>query len=416
MSEAKEEDKAINKSELEQKSSETAIKSAPEDDSTSETKNKKVRLMLYVMVGIALGCILVWLVVGRIQSYVTDSDNVDLKKDIDKLNHDLKKETKKVEELDHKLEIMGLELEGVRNKNAYLHAELKNRQDIIDSLNGKVAAKDEKIIELNKIIVTLNNHVKELTRKNEAQEIVISDLKDDFNELYTDMRFIVSITNQELNRNQALVKEIDYLEAKVTEQNRLIGNLTWEVLDLKEKLKDERDNNVLDWIGYNLLKKRCNTDVKIKSVYKGSKQSCDSNKFYDTIKLMQPNLFLATENNTNLVFGGYTSQNWDSNGGFKEDAEAITFSATNKAICTLTRSQHAISTERERSNKKLMLTFGDYDITIVDDCMKTKMHEISVNQAYQCPKLDISPKNFYTEEKNPILTRFEFYTVEFVKP
>jgi hypothetical protein len=412
MTETKEEEKElINNSEVEQKASEPLARTSSDD--SSETKNKKVKFMLYVMVGIALGCILIWLIVGRIQSYITDSDNVELKDKVDKLKHDLNKEADKNKELISKLETMALELESVRNKNAYLHTELKTRQDVIDSLNGKIAAKDEKIIELTKTVNTLNNHVKELTRKLEAQDIVIADLKDDVSELYTDMRLIVSITNQELNRNQGLTKEIDYLEAKVTSQNHIIGNLTWEIHDVKEKLKDEKEANTLDWLKYNLLRRKCKQEVEIASVWKGSKSSCDSERFYNSNKYLKPNLFLATENRTGLVFGGYTTETWENTQEFKTDPEALTFSASNKAFCTLTKPEQAINTERTRFTKKLLLTFGGFDIAIADDCLKTSMHEININHSYQCPTSSSTPKNFYTEDANPVLSRFEFFTVKF---
>eukprot|EP01022_Parablepharisma_sp_SALTPOND_P027694 TRINITY_DN673_c0_g1_i2.p2 TRINITY_DN673_c0_g1~~TRINITY_DN673_c0_g1_i2.p2 ORF type:complete len:467 (+),score=69.40 TRINITY_DN673_c0_g1_i2:1750-3150(+) len=387
------------------------VESDPEAEiSETAAMPKKVKVTLFAIIGIVIFCFLIWLFVGRIESYSIDSENEDLHEKLDKKEAELKQEREKNENLAKQLGTTRLELEGIRNKNAQLHEELKIRDELIDELRGKVA---EKEVENELLKETIKSHEKTIEHqkgKIEAQEMEIEELKSDVDKIYSDTRMIVSILNQELNRNQALTKEVDLLQERVSEQQKLIGNLTQEIQQLNEEISDVKQKNALQWVQLVLIEKQNGVKTNVKSVYKATKESCDSEEFYQKINDLQPNIFLATESSTGLIFGGYTSQTWENTEDFKKDDKAFTFSATYKSVCILNDPREAINTQRVRDEKKLLLTYGNYDIVLGDNCLMENSHEIAVNKTYECP--NVGPQYFYTEEKNPTLSSFEFFIID----
>lgn len=253
-----------------------------------------------------------------------------------------------------------------------------------------------------------------LARIIEALKYEIDEDEEQILELMTEMQMAVSILNQELNINQALEKQLDALQDELTRRGELIGKLNLEVDRLREELGDEVKKGSLQWLQLKLIELKYGITTDVKKVYTGTKQSCDSQKFYDQIKGLHPNLFLATERATGLTFGGFTEQTWETTSPFKGDPMAFTFSASNRAVCKIKDENLAINTDREREGKKLMLTFGNYDITLVDNCLLDSAHTIKVNQNYECPQ--VGYPNFYTRDEHPTLSSFEFYTVDIHAP
>jgi len=410
MEEDKKGDVLVNNPLHERKTGEEDAERIAEPTEESEFKNKRIRLAMYIGGAIAIVCFLLWLIVGRVEAYSYDKENDDLRSEMSAKDAAMNAMKKKNDMLAEMLRAAAFEVEGLTNKNAQLHTEVKIREELIDELKGKVGEKEAENDLLKKTIQGQAVIIEDQQHKIEGQADEIEDLNSEYEKLYIDMRMVVSITNQELNRNQALVKEIDTLEDKVAVLEHSIGTLTWKIYSLNEQIHEKTQENTLQWLSLTLLKKHFNLAVEIKSVYKGTRTNCDSKDFYEKIKLQKPNMFLATENSTGLVFGGFTSQDWTEGATpFKEDEYAFTFSGSNKAVCELTNSKEAINTQRERNGKKLMLTFGNFDITLANNCMADRLHEINVNQSYKCPH--IGPKFFYTEEKNPYLSSFEFFEV-----
>jgi len=369
--------------------------------------------LIMISAGILVACIFVWLLVGKVESSYLEDDNNNLQKDLDKKDALLQEAIKRNEDLTHIIESLSLEMEGIRNKNAQLHIEITRREEVIDELKGKVAEEDVENEKLKTIIKELNDIIEDQKNEMEAQKLEIENLKDDLDELNSDLHLIVGITNQELNRNQALIKEIDALDDKIKDEQKLIGKLETELFQTREKLYEEQSNNAIQWLQLNLLERKTENRVKVTQVYAASKTDCDSRKFYDLVKDLRPNLFIATEDQTNLMFGGYTAQSWENTTPFKSDDKAFTFSISHKKVCEIIDQEYAIYTNRNKEGKDLLLTFGNFDITLNDKCLATTEHLIKPNQNYKCP--ESTSKYFYTENEHPQLSAFRFYTVEFEK-
>jgi len=400
----KEEVKAINNS-----VKESELQGAILNEESADGKNKSKKIIIYAIFGVAGLCVLLWLIIGRAEAYAYDSENDDLKKGAKEKDKEITSLRKDRDKLIEDVSVLKINIDALSNKNAHLREEVRVKDQTIDELKGKVAEKDEENVELKKKIHEHELTIDSLRRKITTLEDKISEITDEANELYLDTRMIASILNQELNRNQALTKEIDSLEATVSQQTALISTLHWKILTMTEELHDAKVANTLQWIGLTLIEKKFKHTVSFENVYKGTRKECDSIKFRKQIEDKSPNFFIATENSTGLIFGGYTSVDWNGESGFKEDLAAFTFSATHRAICKLNDATKAINIDKKRNNNKLMLTFGNFDITIGDNCIQDKLHEIQLGKTYDCPA--VGPKYFYTEEQKPTLSHFDFYKV-----
>ena len=379
------------------------------------TGSNKTRLVLYAVAGVAILCIVLWLIIGRVEAYSFDADNDQLRDEIEAKDKQLAEGQKKIDALSGQLESLRFQVEGLNNKNAQLYATIQTRDDTIVELHGKVAEKEVENDALRDVIAKLNATTDELRRKIAVQDEYIAGLKDDVDQLYSDMRLVVGITNQELNRNQALEKEIQSLEDDVKRHTIQIGQLTWELMKTKGDLHEAQVNRTLSWIGMGLAERAVGRRFVAKKIYSATPHSCVSKDFYDTVKTEAPNLFIATELSTGLIFGGYTEVNWTLGGDedlFKNDPNAFTFSGTFLEKCTLIRSAQAINTARRYDMRDLMLTFGNRDISIYDQCLSSHTrHSIQLGKNYMCPTR--WPKYFYTNESSPLISSFEFYSVKF---
>ncbi len=386
----------------------------PESGKASGKLSSKIRFGLMGAGGLAVLALLIWLIVGRVQAFTLDSDKKSLSKDLRSRNDQLANVTRVMQKYKDALDASRFEAETVRNKNAQLHKEIGIREETIDELRTKLAAKESENDILRGTIKEQQQTIGEQKAKMEELQNNMDELTDKYELLYSDMRMSTSMVNQQLQNNQALGKQLEALKTELKSMEELIGKLNWELVTAKEKLGDEQLKNAIQWTSLQLIEKKYKYSVTVESKFKGKRGSCSTDDFYKVAKDLQPNLFLATEASSGLIFGGYTEKTWATDEHeFKTDANAFTFSATNHAVCTLIEPTKAISTKRERDGKKVLLAFGGNDISLGDDCVGGNTHTVIPNYSYTCPK--VGPANFYTEERKPVLSQFEFFRITVVQ-
>ncbi len=385
---------------------------AQETASDSEKGYAKSKIYIFICAGIAIVGLIIWLAIGTANSYSYNDDNDSLKDELKKRDLYIANLTKDLNATKTENARLSKENDELILKNNELSVKIETVEEDNEKLRKALAAKEIEVNDLNAMVKKLNKKIEEEERKIEGQQDIIDELQDNADQLYSDTRMIVGILNQELNRNQALQKEIDSLETKVQALSEIIGKQVLEIASLTDALKHEKHETALQWVKTTILENLVKKTVDVKLVYEASLKECGSQElFYEKIKNLKPNLFIATERLTNNTFGGYTSQDWSEiEGGFKTDPAAFTFSGTNRAACTLADPDKAINVDRNRDGKNPIITFGNYDITIGLDCLKNGENVIQLNKSYKCPNV-ASPKNFYTEEETPQLSAFEFYQV-----
>lgn len=323
--------------------------------------------------------------------------------------------TSKYQALVNKTNEMGLELDSLKMRNAYLRDEINRKDATIESLKVLIAEKEVTIKDL-------QTKYENCTRKEEECERVvvmknnqIEELKDESAEYYNDARMVTSLLNSQLNRNQALEKNIDAVEEKAEKIENMNAKLYLEIQSLKQSLIDVSSRGDLQWASLKAMEAALGFRAKIQKIYESdfTHRDCNATDFRIRVAEKAPNLFIATEASTGLSFGGYTSKGWSLNGkGWMYDASAFTFSATNMTLCKNTNPEKAIYGGLERDNKKYLMTFGEYDLSIGDSCIVMPRNNlVSPNHTYACP--DIGRENFYTQYKNPTLSKFAFYQLSF---
>jgi len=381
------------------------------NEGTSKTKKYIIICAIVAAVGL-IG----WLAFGTVNSYTCDTDRNDIKEDLNKKNRLVSNLTEEVKMLREKNKNLTEENDELKDENEELNVRVGDLSEENTILRRQVAAKDIIIQDLHSDIAKLNHKIEQLNRHIHSLNETIEELEDSADEIYSDMRLIGGILNQELNRNQALVREIDSLDGEIKKQEELIGQYVLKISGLNEELTKEKYENAMMWLKNTFLEEAKGKKVKIEKVYSGSPTECGTESFYNKIKDIKPNLFLATERNTGYIFGGYTGETWtEAPEGFKPDATAFTFSGTNRLKCTIQDTAHAINTLRKRDNKDYMLTFGNTDIALGQDCFKSANHLIKPNVAYKCPAVE-KPEKFYTRDEVPTLSSFEFFTVTYEEP
>eukprot|EP01022_Parablepharisma_sp_SALTPOND_P020156 TRINITY_DN358_c0_g1_i1.p2 TRINITY_DN358_c0_g1~~TRINITY_DN358_c0_g1_i1.p2 ORF type:complete len:659 (+),score=103.84 TRINITY_DN358_c0_g1_i1:75-1979(+) len=217
-------------------------------------------------------------------------------------------------------------------------------------------------------------------------------------------------------------KTIDDLEKKVqslTDENESlkeeVKTLNLQLSELKEiikKFNDEHKECQIAWVKARVLEGITQKHVNLKKVYSAPKENCDRKDFHSKCGNIGPNLFIATEADTDLQFGGFTMEKFDGKSDWKTDKRAFTFSLTTLSKCDIKDPTHAIYA-RETHNlfQHNVVDFGQWDIWIEDACLQ-KGAKLELNKTYECP----SNKNkyFYASTNKPKLSSFEFYQVEVI--
>jgi len=377
-------------------------------EGTTETNEKgevtgKSRMIMIILlvVGLLLLVIVLWLAIGWGMDH---SDQVSCKDDLDKKEKTIQVLNKTVSELKAANAALVKEVKDVLGRIEILIEDNKELKQRAAHLEMEIEVLNKNITDRDRIINKLRN---ELDRLNET----IAELNDNVEELYADMRLIVGILNQELNRNQGLIKEIDYLEGRIEEYKTIISNQDAKIYGLMEQLEKLDESYSVQWLRAEILESLSNKKVSLKQIYSGSALSCNKGDFHKTVDTVSPNAYIAKERETGYAFGGFSSQNWKvEENEYKKDKYAFTFSVKNSGRCTLINEDHAIKVKNDTT--PLLLGHGEDDIFIANNCINETNHKVQVGKTYNCPKNE----NFYTLSKTPKLTSFSFYEVKIDPP
>ena len=378
-----------------------------------EGSNKTKKLLIYGGGLLVIVGLLIWAIVGTATGSLCGSD-------LDSCNSEKGEKQHIIQSLNKRIDTLSDTVAALTAENKLLKQEKKELESIVDmqfdeitKLRSQVSQKEVEVERYKAQLKVQDETIRQLNRKIEVQADQIKELSDATDEYYSDLRMIVGILNQELNRNQALQREIESLEAKLTECTNRVAVQDKEILALKEQLFDANKNRRMSWLHQQLIQHFTSTELKVTPIYKGTQSDCNSEDFYTRFKDLKPNMFIATERHSDLMFGGVTTQSWETAEGlWKNDPYAFTFSLTNETVCKLTNPDHALFTGRTNGTQKVLLTFGE-DISIADKCIAEFNHNIVPNKVYQCPKIE-GRENYYTRDAHPHLDSFVFYRVEAV--
>jgi hypothetical protein len=141
-------------------------------------------------------------------------------------------------------------------------------------------------------------------------------------------------------------------------------------------------------------------------LYQASKHGFSAEIFHKYCNNKGKTLTIIQEKNNSIVFGGYTSQSWDSFSGFKQDPEAFLFSLKNKNKTPLKlnvkNSKYAIYCDLSYGP-----SFGDFDLYVSSNSNKNKDSFLNVGCIYS--NGSINRKNY---NRNFIADSIYFSTKE----
>ncbi len=219
----------------------------------------------------------------------------------------------------------------------------------------------------------------------------------------------------ELTKNIAdLTTENTGLKATIVTLNEKIANLTRIVNALGEQVKKFDDTHATcqtAWLQYNILAQNCSKQVVVTKVFSASGDSCTTTNVRKAIATVAPGYFVAREKDTNLQFGGYTTQTFDNSDVWKADANAFTFSLSTFNKCKITAEGlgTAIYASEEYGSDRDVVGFGKWDIWVPDECL-SEPTLIGKHSTYACPTNEHG--YFYTDSEKPTLVAFDYYKVE----
>lgn len=391
-----------------------SVDKAHEEAETEGASKQRVSCLLKVIGGIALACVFIWLLFGRISSYYYESQAGDLREQSNNQTATITKMEKNIKELTQNIAAMTKTVEGLKNKNQYLKSELELKNATIESLKSVIAQKDLIIADLSKTNENLTSQVDFLKRKNEALNNQIEELKDEVAEYYNDARMVTSLLNTQLNRNQALEKGMDSLEEKNEKLEIEKTQMFWKMANLTNDMQELAFQSAENWVKTQIIiRKKAYTKVVLEKVFSNNGPICERKTFMEAIKDKKPNLFLAMEASTGLIFGGYTTKEWNTAGDneFLADPDAFTFSASSEQVCPV-KAGNGIRRNQSRNEKKVIQAFGNgFEIVIQDSCITAKNNEVNARTDFDCPP-NAKITNFYTMSKNPTILKYKFYRVE----
>ncbi len=377
-------------------------KTKNDDDASGASKKR----MLFIIVAIVAAIVLGALVFGTVSAFTCGSDRTTLQDDIKSKDTKIKTLSGQLADLKTRYEAIRLDNIRLTKRNTELEYKIDVVEDDNSGLKRQVAAKTLEIEGLNRQLKVLNETVKEKDRMILSLQDTIDQLNEGYDELNSNVRMIVGILNQELNNNQALKKQIDSQAEEIQRLGHVLGAKTNEVLKLKEDLNATQEQDLRDWMRAAILEKQTGKEISLELVYTNSLTECGSmESYYNKIKNISPNVFVATEKASGRKFGGFTTQTW-TEGEFKRDEKAFTFSFTNRGTCAIKNVADAIFTNRKLDNKLPMITFGRYDIMLGQNCIQESNHAIDQGKTFACPSA-----NFYTDSAKPTLNSFAFYKV-----
>ncbi|CDW86077.1 UNKNOWN [Stylonychia lemnae] len=181
------------------------------------------------------------------------------------------------------------------------------------------------------------------------------------------------IIKQEIASGQQNINQSEELKVEISDQNIFIK--LPQVNQIPDHLKNDKKhlnfrklvNNELGPSNYSIIKGKLFQTyefVKFNLIYKGLRDGFQSQKFHELCNDKGPTICFIM-NWTGNVFGGFTSIDWKSEGGYKPDKEAFLFSLTDQEL--LFQRDNEVNAVNHGSNFSWSQGSGK-DLHICDNC------------------------------------------------
>eukprot|EP00826_Nyctotherus_ovalis_P027989 TRINITY_DN2197_c0_g1_i2.p1 TRINITY_DN2197_c0_g1~~TRINITY_DN2197_c0_g1_i2.p1 ORF type:complete len:470 (-),score=147.80 TRINITY_DN2197_c0_g1_i2:150-1559(-) len=161
------------------------------------------------------------------------------------------------------------------------------------------------------------------------------------------------------------------------------------------------------WITSWLTSGKTDRQIELELLYKGTKDGFDAADFHARCNDKGPTLTLVLADGK--LFGGYTVQPWAecSPGVFREDANAFTFSLTNKVKCKVQNSKKQAAVRHLQNAGPV---FGMDEIYIADRANTSGKSHAKGGISYTLPQ-GVDGRTIYTQEEYFVVTEVEVYKV-----
>jgi len=254
-----------------------------------------------------------------------------------------------------------------------------------------------------KLIEEIDEYEKDLIEfnKNNTKSL------DAFNSIVKELESFHYLNTEYLNKNDLDDKELEksnkqasYLVKKAELEIKNITNIFFNGNILKFKRNNGKINEnilgitigekIIDSIilsNYSQIKKllslcEFSIDQKWNLIYRASQDGFESIKFHSKCD-NKPNTFIIIKSTNGNVFGGYTEQTWNHNGGYKADPNSFIFSLINKL-------NEPIKIKWSRYNgiyceKSHGPAFGGHDLIIADKSNTNSISSSNIGHSYTHP-------------------------------
>jgi len=251
-------------------------------------------------------------------------------------------------------------LDEMQNKTSFIRLGIENSDDFVKEhcmnlRNDVQLTAEEVILQVNdittKIIEEIDEYEKELIEFNKTNKESL----DDFNKIVKEMESFHVINREYLKKYKV---DYDIINKANEEASSLIKKAEFEIENLKDIIFDGQifkfnrnnqkinksilgestiiDSRVIPAIlseKYQIIQLMflCKFPInqKCNLIYRASQDGFEAAKFHAKCD-NKPNTLIIIKSTNGNVFGGYTEQTWNHNGGFKADPNSFIFSLINK--------------------------------------------------------------------------------------
>ena len=174
----------------------------------------------------------------------------------------------------------------------------------------------------------LNTIIENLCSIIKKQEEKINKLEEEKNETNNKIKKLEEESNNKIKKlEEEFNKKIKQFEDKSNNKIKQI-----EIKDINNLLKIFKESNILNnkdeeimisnWI-------KPNSKIKFNLLYQISRDGDNISTFYNKVNNKSPTLIIV-KSKSGYKFGGYTTNTWESNSGYKKDELAFLFSLNKK--------------------------------------------------------------------------------------
>lgn len=221
-------------------------------------------------------------------------------------------------------------------KNRQLEEENKANAGNVESIKQQLSATNDKINELTALNEKANKEIASMELNTKTYALEIDELQNKIKELESKIASGGGSSNIPIYNPGGLTTSIDSKIITSSDQVRLLMN----------------------WINKG-------NDYSFKLIYRATQMGYSAQKFHEAVDGVSHTVTLINDQR-GFIIGGYTSQSWTSERGFRADMEAFIFNLSSQRVYPVRDPEQAIYCDPQ-----YLAIFGKKDISLEPDSAKT---------------------------------------------